>query len=119
MNPDTGHIHELLATTEEEAEREAKQKGLVRIPRDVARYLQKKTPEQRVEWYRELSRLTGIHPAARAPGESADDIRKWITHPKDAAAKAKSTKKPPMPSKYDKLPAADIDALVAYMQTLK
>src|SRR5215813_5368157 len=31
---------------------------------------------------------------------SADDIRPWITHPKDAAAKAKSTKKPPMPDKY-------------------
>ncbi len=50
---------------------------------------------------------------------SADDIRQWITHPKDAAAKAKSTKKPPMPAKYAKLPAADLDALVAYMQSLK
>src|ERR1700759_3776207 len=26
---------------------------------------------------------------------SADDIKQWITHPTDAAAKAKSTKKPP------------------------
>jgi len=50
---------------------------------------------------------------------SADDIKQWITHPTDAAAKAKSTKKPPMPDKYGKLPAADIDALVAYMQSLK
>ena len=50
---------------------------------------------------------------------SADDIRQWITHPTDAAAKAKSAKKPPMPDKYGKLPAADIDALVAYMQSLK
>ena len=50
---------------------------------------------------------------------SADDIRQWITHPKDAAAKAKSTKKPPMPGKYATLPAADIDAMVAYMQSLK
>jgi mono/diheme cytochrome c family protein len=50
---------------------------------------------------------------------SADDIKQWITHPTDAAAKAKSTKKPPMPNKYEKLPAADIDALVAYMQSLK
>ncbi|HEY7285162.1 MAG TPA: cytochrome c [Vicinamibacterales bacterium] len=50
---------------------------------------------------------------------SADDIKQWITHPTDAAAKAKSTKKPPMPNKYGKLPAADIDALVAYMQSLK
>ena len=31
----------------------------------------------------------------------------------------KSTKKPPMPAKYGKLPAADLDALVAYMQSLK
>jgi hypothetical protein len=35
------------------------------------------------------------------------------------ATKAKSTKKPPMPAKYASLPAADLDALVAYMQTLK
>ena len=50
---------------------------------------------------------------------SAEDIRQWITHPTDAAAKAKSTKKPPMPNKYGTLPAADLDALVAYMQSLK
>jgi mono/diheme cytochrome c family protein len=50
---------------------------------------------------------------------SADDIKQWITHPVDAAAKAKSTKKPPMPAKYGSLPAADLDALVAYMQSLK
>ena len=50
---------------------------------------------------------------------SADDIKQWITHPTDAATKAKSTKKPPMPNKYGSLPAADIDALVAYMQSLK
>ena len=50
---------------------------------------------------------------------SADDIRQWITHPTEAAAKAKSTKKPPMPAKYGSLPAADLDALVAYMQSLK
>jgi mono/diheme cytochrome c family protein len=50
---------------------------------------------------------------------SADDIRQWITHPKEAAAKASSTKKPVMPAKYGTLPAADLDALVAYMQSLK
>jgi mono/diheme cytochrome c family protein len=50
---------------------------------------------------------------------SADDIKQWITHPTEAAKKANSTKKPPMPAKYAKLPAADIDALVAYMQSLK
>ena len=50
---------------------------------------------------------------------SADEIREWIVHPKEMTAKAKSTKKPPMPDKYSKLPAADIDALVAYIQSLK
>ena len=50
---------------------------------------------------------------------SADDIRQWIVSPAEATAKAKSTKKPPMPAKYGKLPAADLDALVAYMQSLK
>ena len=50
---------------------------------------------------------------------SAEEIRLWIVNPKEATAKAKSTKKPPMPDKYSKLPAADIDALVAYMQSLK
>ncbi len=50
---------------------------------------------------------------------SADDIRQWIVDPVAMAKKANSTKKPPMPKKYDKLPAADLDALVAYMQSLK
>src|SRR5262245_54864690 len=50
---------------------------------------------------------------------TADEIREWITHPTEAAAKAKSTKKPPMPAKYASLPKADLDALVAYMQSLK
>src|SRR5262245_27020274 len=50
---------------------------------------------------------------------SAEDIRHWIVDPVAAAAKAKSTKKPPMPAKYGKLPAADLDGLVAYMQSLK
>jgi hypothetical protein len=39
--------------------------------------------------------------------------------PDAAATKAKSTKKPAMPKTYAKLPAADVDALVAYMQSLK
>jgi mono/diheme cytochrome c family protein len=50
---------------------------------------------------------------------SADEIRGWIMNPTEAAAKAKSTKKPPMPNKYKTLPAADLDGLVAYMQSLK
>jgi mono/diheme cytochrome c family protein len=50
---------------------------------------------------------------------SAADIKQWLVDPVAAAAKAKSTKKPPMPAKYAKLPPADIDALVAYMVSLK
>lgn len=50
---------------------------------------------------------------------SADDIKQWITHPVDAAAKAKSTKKPLMPAKWASMPAADLDALVAYLGSLK
>jgi mono/diheme cytochrome c family protein len=49
----------------------------------------------------------------------AEEIREWITNPTQASAKAKSTKKPPMPAKYGSLAAADLDALVAYMQSLK
>jgi hypothetical protein len=41
------------------------------------------------------------------------------THPAELTEKTKSTKKPPMPNKFATLPAADLDALVAYMQSLK
>ena len=50
---------------------------------------------------------------------SAEDIRQWITHPKEMADKAKSTKKPPMQDKYGSLSAGDLDNLVAYVQSLK
>jgi mono/diheme cytochrome c family protein len=50
---------------------------------------------------------------------SAADIKEWIVDPVAAAAKAKSTKKPVMPPKYKNMSAADLDALVAYLQTLK
>ena len=50
---------------------------------------------------------------------SAADIRSWITMPKAMATKTGAKGKPPMPDRYAKLPAADIDALVAYMQSLK
>ena len=50
---------------------------------------------------------------------TVEQIREWIVDPKAATAKAKSTKKPLMPEKYSKLPAADLDALVAYMASLK
>jgi mono/diheme cytochrome c family protein len=50
---------------------------------------------------------------------SADDLRAWIVDPVAMTAKTKSTKKPPMPKKWAALPPADLDALVAYMQSLK
>ncbi|MCC7181540.1 MAG: cytochrome c [Acidobacteria bacterium] len=50
---------------------------------------------------------------------TADQIKEWLMDPAAAAEKAKSTKKPLMPKTYAKLPPADIDALVAYMQSLK
>jgi mono/diheme cytochrome c family protein len=48
---------------------------------------------------------------------SADDIRHWIVNPKEMTAKAKATRQPPM--KEYKLAAPDLDALVAYLSTLK
>jgi len=50
---------------------------------------------------------------------SAADIKQWIVDPVAMATKVASTKKPVMPKKFDKLPAADLDGLVAYMQSLK
>ena len=50
---------------------------------------------------------------------SAEDTKQWIVDPVGMAKKSNSTVKPPMPAKYTKLPAADIDALVAYMVSLK
>jgi mono/diheme cytochrome c family protein len=50
---------------------------------------------------------------------SEADIRAWIVTPKEMTAKTNSTKKPVMADRYSKLPAADLDALVAYMVSLK
>ena len=50
---------------------------------------------------------------------STDEIKQWIVDPVAMAKKAESKKKPPMQNKYSKLPPADIDALVAYMVSLK
>ena len=47
---------------------------------------------------------------------SAADIRKWIVSPKEM--KSPTNRKPDMRA-YPNLPAADLDALVAYMLTLK
>jgi mono/diheme cytochrome c family protein len=49
---------------------------------------------------------------------TAADLKLWITHPADMAKKHNSTRKPPMKS-FASLPPGDVDALVAYLQTLK
>ena len=49
---------------------------------------------------------------------SVADIRAWITTAPDMAAKAKADRKPPMKA-YPDLSKEDLDALVAYLQTLK
>jgi len=48
---------------------------------------------------------------------SAAEIRSWITDAPAMAAKAKAERKPPM--KAATLAMDDLDALVAYLQTLK
>ena len=48
---------------------------------------------------------------------SSAEIHSWITDPKGMTAKSKATRKPEMKS-YT-LPKDDVDALVAYLSTLK
>jgi len=48
-----------------------------------------------------------------------DAIRQWIVSAPDMAAKAKADRKPPMPAKFASLPKDDLDALVAYLSSLK
>jgi mono/diheme cytochrome c family protein len=49
---------------------------------------------------------------------SADDIRAWLVNAQDMTAKTKAARKPPMKS-YAHVTKEDLDALVAYMQSLK
>jgi mono/diheme cytochrome c family protein len=49
---------------------------------------------------------------------SADDLRAWIVDAPGMAAKTKSTRKPVMKA-YSALTKEQVDALVAYLQTLK
>ena len=46
------------------------------------------------------------------------DIKEWMIHPKEMTAKTKAERKPYMKA-YPNLPAADLDAVVAYMESLK
>lgn len=48
---------------------------------------------------------------------SADDIRAWIVDAKGMTARTKATRKPEM--KAYSLPKDDVDALVAYLSSLK
>ena len=50
---------------------------------------------------------------------SAAELKEWIVDPKAMTAKTKAERKPAMPSTFSTMPAADVDALVAYLQTLK
>jgi hypothetical protein len=47
------------------------------------------------------------------------DIRKWLTAPADMEKKLKAPPKPSMSSKMTALKAAEVDALVAYIKSLK
>lgn len=49
---------------------------------------------------------------------SAEVLKMWLTSPKEMAQKTGSTRKPPMKS-FATLPTADVDALVAYLSTLR
>jgi len=53
---------------------------------------------------------------------SADEIREWITDPAGMTAKSKAERKPAMSTMAAKLkamPKDDVDALVAYLSSLK
>jgi mono/diheme cytochrome c family protein len=47
-----------------------------------------------------------------------EEMREWIVNPKEAAAKL-PTKPPMMMKSFANLPKEDVDALVAYLETLK
>jgi mono/diheme cytochrome c family protein len=49
---------------------------------------------------------------------STADIKEWMVHPKEMTAKTKAERKPPMKA-YPNLSPADLDAVVAYMESLK
>ena len=50
----------------------------------------------------------------------ADEIKAWLRTPKEMSEKAKADRKPPMPAyPKEKLSDADLDALAAYLLSLK
>lgn len=50
---------------------------------------------------------------------SPAEIREWIVDPVAMTAKSKASRKPAMTAKYAALPKDDLDALVAYLSSLK
>lgn len=50
---------------------------------------------------------------------TAAEIHDWIVKPAEMTAKTKAERKPAMPAKYGSLPKDDLDALVAYLGSLK
>lgn len=70
-----------------------------------------------------LCHSIGGHGNAKGPLDnvgsklSADEIRQWVTDAKTMTAKAHATRKPEM--KQYNLPKDDVDALVAYLESLK
>jgi mono/diheme cytochrome c family protein len=48
----------------------------------------------------------------------ADEIREWVLHPADMTKKTNAERKPSMRA-YPNLPKEDLDALVAYLASLK
>lgn len=49
---------------------------------------------------------------------NADDMREWMVHPAEMTKKANALRKPPMRA-YPNLPKDELDAIVAYMLSLK
>ena len=49
---------------------------------------------------------------------SADEVRQWMINPAEMTKKTKAERKPPMRA-YPNVPKEDLDALVAYMLSLK
>jgi mono/diheme cytochrome c family protein len=49
---------------------------------------------------------------------SEEDIRQWMINPRVMTEKSKSTRKPLMPA-YTKSPKEDLDAVIAYMRSLR
>ena len=50
---------------------------------------------------------------------SLEDLKAWIVNPVEMTKKTEAKRSPKMKNKYDDLSAEEVDALVAYMASLK